>query len=145
MYTAHVHFLRILDLFCIDNACVIYRKIRYLKHTFCSIVGDLPHYHHIYAVWFHFTNRNSVYLYSSKTGIDIYTSTRLLDFILLTGIQVCSLALLLRKALYHVLHYCKMESHRERRRKWVLLFVIYYLYQQMHTHTHTHIYIYIYI
>ena len=29
MYNAHVHFLRNLDLFCIDNARVIYRKIRY--------------------------------------------------------------------------------------------------------------------
>ena len=30
MYTAHVHFFTNLDLFCIDNARVIYRKIRYL-------------------------------------------------------------------------------------------------------------------
>ena len=29
MYTAHVHFFTNLDLFCIDNARVIYRKIRY--------------------------------------------------------------------------------------------------------------------
>jgi len=28
MYTAHVHFVTYLDLFCIDNARVIYRKIR---------------------------------------------------------------------------------------------------------------------
>ena len=34
MYTAHVHFFTNLDLFCIDNARVICRKIRYLKlHT----------------------------------------------------------------------------------------------------------------
>ena len=31
MYTAHVHFFTNLDLFCIDNARVIYRKIRYLQ------------------------------------------------------------------------------------------------------------------
>ena len=31
MYTAHVHFLTNLGLFCIDNARVIYRKIRYYK------------------------------------------------------------------------------------------------------------------
>jgi len=30
MYTAHVHFFTNLDLFCIDNARVIYRKIRYI-------------------------------------------------------------------------------------------------------------------
>ena len=30
MYTAHVHVFTNLDLFCIDNASVIYRKIRYL-------------------------------------------------------------------------------------------------------------------
>jgi len=28
MYTAHVHFFTNLDLLCIDNARVIYRKIR---------------------------------------------------------------------------------------------------------------------
>ena len=32
MYTAHVHFFTNLDIFCIDNARVIYRKIRYLKN-----------------------------------------------------------------------------------------------------------------
>ena len=37
MYTAHVHFFTNLDLFCIDNACVIYRKIRYMKY--CSKVA----------------------------------------------------------------------------------------------------------
>ena len=31
MYTAHVHFFTNLDLFCIDNARVIYRKIRYFE------------------------------------------------------------------------------------------------------------------
>jgi len=30
MYTVHFHFFKNLDLFCIDNARVIYRKIRYL-------------------------------------------------------------------------------------------------------------------
>ena len=30
MYTAHVHFFTNLDLFCIDNARVIYRKIWYI-------------------------------------------------------------------------------------------------------------------
>ena len=37
MYTAHVHFFTNLDLFCIDNARVIYRKIRYisLKYVNC--------------------------------------------------------------------------------------------------------------
>jgi hypothetical protein len=30
LYTAHVHFLRISTFWCIDNACVIYQKIRYL-------------------------------------------------------------------------------------------------------------------
>jgi len=33
MYTAHVHFFTNLDLFCIDNARVIYRKIRYIKYN----------------------------------------------------------------------------------------------------------------
>ena len=34
MYTAHVHFFTNLDLFCIDNARVTYRKIRYIYiHT----------------------------------------------------------------------------------------------------------------
>ena len=37
MYTAHVHFFTNLDLFCIDNARVIYRKIRYLLIYFTSI------------------------------------------------------------------------------------------------------------
>ena len=31
MYTAHDYFFTNLDLFCIDNARVIYRKIRYLS------------------------------------------------------------------------------------------------------------------
>jgi len=31
MYTAHVHFFTNLDLFRIDNARVIYRKIRYIE------------------------------------------------------------------------------------------------------------------
>jgi hypothetical protein len=33
LYTAHVHFLRILNFWCIDNARVIYRKIRRFKIT----------------------------------------------------------------------------------------------------------------
>ena len=42
MYTAHVHFFTNLDLFCIDNARVIYRKIRYLlfllKHSVYYVI-----------------------------------------------------------------------------------------------------------
>ena len=34
MYTAHVHFFTNLDLFCIDSARVIYRKIRYFAFYF---------------------------------------------------------------------------------------------------------------
>ena len=33
MYTAHVHFFTNLDLFCIDNARVIYQKTRYLFNS----------------------------------------------------------------------------------------------------------------
>jgi len=39
MYTAHVLFFTNLDLFCIDNASVIYRKIRYFKISLNSAVG----------------------------------------------------------------------------------------------------------
>ena len=41
MYTAHVHFFTNLDLFCIDNAHVIYRKIRYIHFSRCVIFGIL--------------------------------------------------------------------------------------------------------
>ena len=39
MYTARVHFFTNLDLFCIDNASVIYRKIRYMRTVLSSIPG----------------------------------------------------------------------------------------------------------
>jgi len=36
MYTAYVYFFTNLDLFCIDNARVIYRKIRYIFQIFMT-------------------------------------------------------------------------------------------------------------
>ena len=43
MYTAHVHFFKNLDLFCIDNARVIYRKIRQFLF-FCKFPIILLHF-----------------------------------------------------------------------------------------------------
>ena len=40
MYTAHVHFFTNLDLFCIDNARVIYRKIRYFTRSYICGPGS---------------------------------------------------------------------------------------------------------
>ena len=47
MYTAHVHFFTNLDLFCIDNARVIYRKIRYVGKMWnvSAAAGD-KYYNH---------------------------------------------------------------------------------------------------
>ena len=44
MYTAHVHFFTNLDLFCIDNARVIYRKIRYFRMQ-TTYIGVAPWLH----------------------------------------------------------------------------------------------------
>jgi hypothetical protein len=48
VYTAQSHFLPILDIFCIDNARVIYRKIRYLLvtllHTTVTSILKSTHY-----------------------------------------------------------------------------------------------------
>ena len=41
MYTAHVRFFTNLDLFCIDNARVIYRKIRYFIYI-VMLIPDVP-------------------------------------------------------------------------------------------------------
>jgi len=39
MYTAHVHFFTNLDLFCIDNVRVIYRKIRKTNSEYVILIA----------------------------------------------------------------------------------------------------------